>query len=772
MSERLVKNFGIWFKNQVKAKGFRSARQFSIASGITLPTVLRLMRDVAPERVHGKTVIAIAKTLGMESDALALIIRGCLANQREKFERNKKKREGAIDGINDSPVYKDPIIEVIDPDEAEKIEATLTEPQKADLEMQMLRWAKAEEVAKERWFLAQNVHTADNGDPLDFNKYPYQIAIYQDASPYCVVGGSSQWGKAHPIDCPVLTVAGWRPIGELKPGDLAMNQDGNPVRVNWITTPRMLPMMRITFGDGRVIDACTEHLWEAAVTGEALRTKSVFTTQDLFDRMSRGASVEIPLTRPQPMFGSEPLPIDPGTLGRVLFRQRFHSESNDIQNNLDSLGAYVTPDRAFIPLRYLEANISSRKSLAEGLLCDISPGSRGIFWTPSIKLARDVCQLVWSLGGIASLSDKRIDHSECCVAFNFPISEEFATLGISRIEPIEPAEGVCIEVDDPRGLYVAKDFIVTHNSKMTVADVAANAICDVPVLYVISKIDKRDRFVGEEVDVNFQSHPYYQACIEMAKKRGADLDSKRQKGFGNTFVNFIGSNSDRDFTSLRAGKSIVDEHDDCVRTNIEKLPDRLSGYPWRFQLDVGHFTEEGGKDDRNLWWKYLQTDQRRWCIPCDKCQKFIEIEWEKHIVIVKRNEKGSIMDVKVRDPLWNNKRQMDPHPMCECGAPLNRLHKGGVWIARAPQNDRVGHGYQLSNIYNLNVPILTALARYQIARNDPSVMKEFMTKYLGLPYTAASTRITDQQILDCTREDVVPQYQLQRVQSIQWRSLS
>lgn len=787
-----VKHFGLFITKKIREK-YKNTAQFCRASGIATKTINDIRKRKVP-RIHAETIAKLAKAIDIEPDALGLILQGCAIAQKELVERHKRARESGLEGLSEAPIDPDqieaesynskgwkkhpkdlakaPRIEVKDnePDISKMLgEVELTDAEADDLDLQMRRAAKMDEIAKERIFIAKNVHTTDDGQPLSFDKYPYQVAIYEDNSPFLVVGGSAQWGKAVPLWCLILTPTGWKKMGELLPGDSVMSPDGVPTTVTKISNIETLPMMRFTFEDGRTFVACTEHRWEVSTNGEH---PEVITTQEMYDRLMAGKFLSIPLTKPQPMFRRDPLPIEPARLGRILLRGQFHRESAEVQNGLDELGLMVPPDRIFIPWIYLDAPIADRWELARGLLVDATPGSRGYLTTCSKDLVEGVQQLVWSLGGRAGSCDKRFDGGEFTVDFDFPLFPDRAWLGVSLILPIEPAEGRCIEVDDPRGLYVAENFIVTHNSKMTVADAAANAVCGVPVLYVISKMDKRDRFVGEEVDVSFAAHPYYQKALEIAKKRGADIDSKRQKGFGTTFINFIGSNSDRDFTSLRAGKAIIDEHDECVRHNIEKVDDRLAGYPWRFKLLVGHFTEEGGKDDRNLWHNYMLTDQRRWCVPCDKCNIFQELKWETHIVIIKKNEKGGIMDVKVRDPLWSNKRRLDPHPICtNCASPMNRLHKEGKWVQRAPQNEFFGHGYQLSNIYNCNVPLRTALDRFQTARFDPEVMTEFTQKYLGLPYTAASEKVTDDQITDCAAGKFIPQYEFQRVQMIRWNDL-
>lgn len=76
-----------------------------------------------------------------------------------------------------------------------------------------------------------------------------------------VVTGESGNGKAQPVDEPVLTPTGWRPIGDLRMGDQAVSVDGKPTTVIGVFPQGVRKICRVTFNDGAVVRCDLDHLW-------------------------------------------------------------------------------------------------------------------------------------------------------------------------------------------------------------------------------------------------------------------------------------------------------------------------------------------------------------------------------------------------------------------------------------------------------------------------------------------------------------------------------
>lgn len=159
----------------------------------------------------------------------------------------------------------------------------------------------------------------------------------------------------------------------------------------------------------------------------------------------------------------------------------------------------------FIPQNYKLSSIEDRIALLQGLLdTDGSPNTNGghsiDFTSVSERLCDDVRELVWSLGGVASKSS-RIPHypyggelKEGAIAYRLTINlpPEIQPFRLSRkmdkyhtknharfnrpnyrsivgIEKVESKEAQCIRLDSANQLYVTDDYIVTHNSPVSLS---------------------------------------------------------------------------------------------------------------------------------------------------------------------------------------------------------------------------------------------------------------------------------------------------------------
>lgn len=176
-------------------------------------------------------------------------------------------------------------------------------------------------------------------------------------------------------------------------------------------------------------------------------------------------------------------------------------------NNKNILTRHLFPDEwchtaqyKFIPKEYLTSSIEQRFELLQGLLDtdgSISKDSRGTvsYKTVSKQLAEDVRELAFSLGMKATIKKytnnkgNRLDSYN--VFFNVPneikpkmfkltrkkeIAEKIANkpkrarydrVAISNIEKLDfKSEMTCIMVDNKEHLFLAEDFVVTHNTEL------------------------------------------------------------------------------------------------------------------------------------------------------------------------------------------------------------------------------------------------------------------------------------------------------------------
>lgn len=343
-------------------------------------------------------------------------------------------------------------------------------------------------------------------------------------------------GKAQPLTSKVLTKEGFRLMGDLKVGDRLASIDGKDSRVIAIHPQGKKPVYRLSFQDGRFVEASDEHLWRVYYRGWA--SPRVETTLQLIARLKHKRYVgRLSIDLFDGSFGNTlNEPFSPYLLGVFLgdgclrdstpslttcdhhIAEKIASElrfsgldlvrwvnsdcqysasdircgSSHYQNRLVSwfmgLGLWgLKSEEKFIPEKYLEADNGTRRALLQGLMdtdgtAEINGGVS--FSSSSEVLAQQVQYLSRSLGHKATLSFKstnclphwrvHIVAQDRATLFSLPRKVERVKkprtthinhrLTLGSVEYIGQMECQCITVSHPSSLYVSDDFVVTHNS--------------------------------------------------------------------------------------------------------------------------------------------------------------------------------------------------------------------------------------------------------------------------------------------------------------------
>jgi hypothetical protein len=261
-------------------------------------------------------------------------------------------------------------------------------------------------------------------------------------------------GKEQPISEPVLTPAGWRPMGDLIAGDEVIGSNGLPTKITAVFPQGVKDVYQITFTDGSSTRCGLDHLW--AVTSAQRRQQKYpprrialreLLGQDLCDGRG-GSRYFIPVVAPI-VFPDANFPLDPYLLGALIgdgsflhTQVRFTTTEPDmlelvrkvlpdgvsidqdtptsagyrvgirnrqgrpspVKEVLKQLGLFGHRSEAkFLPVTYLFGSIQQRFALLQGLLDTdgtvLKQNGQAVFCTTSKQLVVDVEQLVWSLGG-------------------------------------------------------------------------------------------------------------------------------------------------------------------------------------------------------------------------------------------------------------------------------------------------------------------------------------------------------------------------------------
>lgn len=283
-------------------------------------------------------------------------------------------------------------------------------------------------------------------------------------------------GKALRSDTRVKIPGGWKAIGKLKEGDKVISRDGTATTVLGVYPQGEVPLYRITFWDGRTIDACGEHLWQSYYhnCNNQWQVRNTLELKRLLDTYN--SRVYVPLIEPEQGPDVE-LPLDPYALGGLLGGGVLtHSAVT-----LDLMG--FGPHEKFIPEAYLNASAAQRWELLQGLM-DIGGNSDSNgsveFSTSSERLAKDMVSLVHSLGGIAEAKPHQTSYrikvrvKRPTELFRLPRKRatvkddnqyaQTLKLRIRSIEPVGTGDATCIRVEHPEALFVAEGYVVTHNT--------------------------------------------------------------------------------------------------------------------------------------------------------------------------------------------------------------------------------------------------------------------------------------------------------------------
>ena len=129
-------------------------------------------------------------------------------------------------------------------------------------------------------------------------------------------------GRAQPVDQPVLTPDGFRPIGDLRVGDLVVGSDGRPTPVLGVFPQGRKEVFRVATQDGASTLACAEHLWFVTTPDDRKHGKPgrVVETRDMIGRLRARAPAPLRAAarRARRVPERRTVPIDPYALGLLL----------------------------------------------------------------------------------------------------------------------------------------------------------------------------------------------------------------------------------------------------------------------------------------------------------------------------------------------------------------------------------------------------------------------------------------------------------------------
>lgn len=383
-------------------------------------------------------------------------------------------------------------------------------------------WGEDGDLAKElgprKW---QSELLEDLGKHLQNPKTRHEPFLFAGASGHGI-------GKALATNTMIPTPKGDQKIGDLRPGDYVFGRDGKPTKVVARKSNGIRPTYKVSFDDGSFVLADENHDWNVRgrqerrkklTTWRTLSTKQILELGVLrANGVAMAKQWEIPTCEPVSGVVDEKYAYAIGVwIGDGGKNKNSYSKpDSEIADKIRSFGlackelsggtwsvAGITKKlqslglddkgshERFIPHVVWSWTAESRYNLLCGLLDtdgECNPNGSIIYSTSSLELQAGILRLARSLGLKAQVHKIKeaylngVQHRDCHRAtisfpdgmnpFSIPRKRDrvkpfqarYLTRWISAIERVEDAETVCIEVEAKDSLYLANDYIVTHNS--------------------------------------------------------------------------------------------------------------------------------------------------------------------------------------------------------------------------------------------------------------------------------------------------------------------
>lgn len=339
-------------------------------------------------------------------------------------------------------------------------------------------------------------------------------------------------GKGLPLDEPVYTPNGPRRIGDLRVGNWVSCPDGTKSMIIGVYPQGVRPTYQITFDDGARAVCDDQHLWPVHRQGNRTKRRAytyrVITMEMVLRAYRAGHRLHVPTLTGLEMQDHHSLKdgIDPYILGLLLGdgsltqNVRYCTADDSLAAAILGAGASEYKGRPgirefgfrrksavaqtlkrlrllgrnshnkFVPKIYKNGSARVRLAVLQGLMdTDGTVDKKGYitFCSVSRELAADVQTLARSLGAKATLSAKKqafevyIQPAGKFMPFRLErkagrvrgYQHSILWRRIVKIERLADQETVCIKIDHPLGLFVTRDFVVTHNSDCLLMDYLA-----------------------------------------------------------------------------------------------------------------------------------------------------------------------------------------------------------------------------------------------------------------------------------------------------------
>lgn len=218
-----------------------------------------------------------------------------------------------------------------------------------------------------------------------------------------------------------------------------------------------------------------------------------------------------------------------------------------------------------------------------------------------------------------------------------------------------------------------------------------------------------------------------------------DLFTNLEQQFGNCVVKWIGSNSPGRAASTPVGLVIQDEVDKYREgtareaSSARLIDERTKGFAGGKRFKSSTPTTEHG----TIWREWMESDQRRWFVPCPHCGEWDYLRWENI------RWPGDACDESGR---WDYRRvKRETRYICpHCGKGVDesvksKMIRQGEW---RPTNTHAApgfRGYHISTLYSPQKTWGECAVKFLREKDDPDGLRNFVNSWLAEPWTERAT---------------------------------
>jgi len=296
--------------------------------------------------------------------------------------------------------------------------------------------------------------------PKDYQHRYVEALIGKGSTNVSLIDLIMGYGKAQPLDANVRIKNNWRKMGDLLIHDELVMPDGSIGNVTGYYPQGKKRIYNVVFEDGRSTEVTGEHLWKIYFS-EDEPVGTVVNTLKIIDLLRADHAKLIYIDLPEPALD------EPEVFTRMPFYEIGIMCADDLISD--------------VPKHCFNGNYKQRLDVLQGIFGKIKSGYNGSCITASFKnkyLTTSVVTLARSVGDIVYLEDSyniKIYSSEPHKYFKDKPAIDVTTplrLQFDRITPIGYKETACISVDHPEQLYITDNYIVTHNTFISIYSIA------------------------------------------------------------------------------------------------------------------------------------------------------------------------------------------------------------------------------------------------------------------------------------------------------------